>query len=44
MSFSELSEFVLPLLGGLALFLYGMRMMSSGLGGRRRKLRAFWRS
>lgn len=31
MSFSELFEFVLPLLGGLALFLYGMRMMSSGL-------------
>ncbi|NLT10904.1 MAG: Na/Pi cotransporter family protein [Clostridiaceae bacterium] len=31
MNFSELSEFILPLLGGLALFLYGMKMMSNGL-------------
>ena len=32
----QMSDF-LGLLGGLALFLYGMQMMSSGLGGRSRQ-------
>lgn len=33
MTFSD----VMGLLGGLALFLYGMQMMSSGLGRKQRK-------